>query len=498
MYMMRSVYIALCLLLCLLNLQAAVVTYTITSRTAVRADGIEPTGGYAQYEQSATGGRMGQMTAGNSTALTLYGYGGKRIRSITLSMRSNASAGAGSLEMMQGDVCVWGIETAHFSSDVWNGAYSTSYVPVTHLFAPCLSVGKGDVLSVYIDAQVSSLYIQSYTIEYFDEWDMPFTVEFHTGTHEEVASQTESVVGDGICLPACVFTDALWHFAGWTETAVEQTGCRPSYLRAGEMYYPHADTRLYALYTDGEQRAEGLLQDTLFATGTYLIADAVWHCLAVGGLNKDKVVPTLPLAPLSETEDALYLLPAMEIPVACLYAISFQSDSMALIRHVETGNYIAPPAADTKALQNTERAWRWHRQEDNSVKFQSPYAAQAREFRAACGTTLATVDSIWFANNTLSSSAKGNLLFRVDTETERPIVSYTSFPLGRSAVQDMMLPVWRQEGNRIINPMQTLLRLYSVNGVLLRLTRGDMDLSVLPAGVYLLAADGRCSKIVVR
>lgn len=493
--MIRNVHIAWFLLLCLFDLQASVVTYTITSRTSVRADGMEPVGSYAQYEQSSTGGRIGQMTAGNYTSLTLYGYSGKRIRTVTLEMRSNASAGAGTLEMLQGDSCVWSIPADHFSSDAWNGAYSTAYVPVTNMFCPGLSVVQGDVLYINVDALVSSLYIQSYTIEYFDEWDAPFVVDFHTGTAMVLPSSKETEVGEGILLPDCPYEDSVWHFMGWTEIPVEQTERQPMFWRAGRMYYPYADTRLYALYTDGGQVAEGLLQDTLFETGTYVIADAVWKCMAAGGLNRDKKLPTLPLPLSLKNADSLYVLQDIEVSPACLYYIDFFTDSLALIRSVLTGNYIAPSANGVLALQNVERAWQWRRQTDNTVRFLYRYDNGTRELRANCGTTLATVDSVWFANNIFLSGERGNLLFRCGDDDMKPIVSYTSFPLGNTALLEQQGAVWRREGNHIINPSCTMLCLYSINGTLLTATTTDIDLSSLALGVYLVVGAGRCCTI---
>ena len=78
-------------------------TYTVESSTSVALTGTAPVGSEATYSRSGTTGQKGQMTAGNSTTLQLTGWDGCVIDSVVLQMRSNKSAGAGSMTMHIGE-----------------------------------------------------------------------------------------------------------------------------------------------------------------------------------------------------------------------------------------------------------------------------------------------------------------------------------------------------------------------------------------------------------
>ena len=71
-------------------------TYTLVSTTAVEQTGNAPDNATYTFERTATSGQRGQMTAGNSTTLTLAGWENTTIRSISLEMHSNSKSGAGS------------------------------------------------------------------------------------------------------------------------------------------------------------------------------------------------------------------------------------------------------------------------------------------------------------------------------------------------------------------------------------------------------------------
>ena len=90
-------------------------TYTITSSSSIEESGTIPVGSEATYSRSGTTGRVGQMTAGNSTLLVLDNWDRIEIDSIALEMRSNKTAGAGSLNVSIGENIVWKIKDADFS-----------------------------------------------------------------------------------------------------------------------------------------------------------------------------------------------------------------------------------------------------------------------------------------------------------------------------------------------------------------------------------------------
>ena len=78
------------------------VSFTVTSSSSVEASGVVPEGMEVSYQRSGTTGQKGQMTAGNNTLLQVLGMDNCIIDSVTLNMRSNKSAGAGSLQMCIG------------------------------------------------------------------------------------------------------------------------------------------------------------------------------------------------------------------------------------------------------------------------------------------------------------------------------------------------------------------------------------------------------------
>ena len=92
--------------------------YTISGKQAVPSGNI-PDGTTCVYEQS--GSKSGQMTAGNDLTLTLSGYDGLQLQSITLSMRSNTASGAGEMQLAIGGTSVWSIGNMSFNKSALAG-----------------------------------------------------------------------------------------------------------------------------------------------------------------------------------------------------------------------------------------------------------------------------------------------------------------------------------------------------------------------------------------
>lgn len=83
-------------------------------------------------------------------------------------MKSNASDGAGTLEVKAGTTVISSINpTANFNSTNWYGAYSNGYVNITKT-PTAYTVGNGENIVITIAATTSSLYIQKYTLTYED------------------------------------------------------------------------------------------------------------------------------------------------------------------------------------------------------------------------------------------------------------------------------------------------------------------------------------------
>ena len=141
----------------------AEVTYTVSSTSAVTKTGTAPAGSNATYTSTYT--TKCQLIKDKSMTLTLSGYDGCKITGLTLSMKSNKSAGAGNMSMKIGATTISSIATANFNDATWNGAYSQSYVDVTPSVT-ATTVGNGQNIVITIAATVNSLYCESFTLTY--------------------------------------------------------------------------------------------------------------------------------------------------------------------------------------------------------------------------------------------------------------------------------------------------------------------------------------------
>ena len=144
---------------------AETVTYTISSKNTLSTTGTAPAGSSATIVETYSTSK--QMTSGNSQTLTLSGYEGYKITGITLSMKSNASKGAGSLSVTAGETEIAGISNAAFNTASWYGAWSTSYVDINvSLDNDPYEIQADEKVVFVIAATQNSLYCQSYTLIY--------------------------------------------------------------------------------------------------------------------------------------------------------------------------------------------------------------------------------------------------------------------------------------------------------------------------------------------
>ena len=150
---------------------AETVTYTITSSSAVSTSGTAPTGSSATFKNTYT--TKDQMIGGKTMTLTLSGYAGKSISGITLSMKSNKTAGAGYLSVTAGETQLATIGSSSngitFEDGLWNGKYTTTYTDVK----PSMSnssyvIQNGENVVIVIGATINSLYCESFTLTYED------------------------------------------------------------------------------------------------------------------------------------------------------------------------------------------------------------------------------------------------------------------------------------------------------------------------------------------
>lgn len=253
----------------------SIITFTLVSTSEVECtyEGDVPEGAY-DYGHTATTGSKGQMTTGNSTTLVIEGWKGYTIKSVSLSMKSNKSAGTGKLEMTIDGQSVWTISDSKFSSKNWHGAFSQTFVPIEHTFSPEIVCTQGDI-SIYIEASENSLYVASYTIEYEVPAPQTHTLSCRV-TDEMVLPITESSVGVGVTLPTAPDIDG-WYFAGWVTDIYTPTTTAPFIIYdAGDPYLLTDDEVLYALYRDKPitppaEKNYKVFQVTTFESGEYTL-----------------------------------------------------------------------------------------------------------------------------------------------------------------------------------------------------------------------------------
>lgn len=144
--------------------------YTVASTTSVNASGITPTGSSATFKNTYTSNKE-QITDGKSQTLTLKGYQGKIVKSITLTMHSNGGAGAGTLSVKAGTTTLASIASAtSFNNSAWNGAYTTEYTDVTPAMTnTSYSIKKGEDIVIVIAGTTNSLFCQKFAVEYADD-----------------------------------------------------------------------------------------------------------------------------------------------------------------------------------------------------------------------------------------------------------------------------------------------------------------------------------------
>ena len=328
-------------------------TYTVESSSSVAVSGEAPMNSTAVYSRTATTGQKGQMTAGNSTTLQLTGWDGYIIDSVVLSMHSNTSQGAGSLQIHIGKNMVWGIENDDFASKSWNGSFTKNWVDI--LCPIDAKVNSSDVIEIYIEASKNSLYINSYTIFYTPPAPKSHQVFLESGMSDGSVVLIEESIGSGVILPE--LCDTLeWIFLGWSENEIIESDVCPMLLLAGEYYYPKKDCTLWAVYAD----SDGLISTINCQSGDYVVASAYWN-RALAGSVENKIIPTVS-AEIKNYENGEYGL-AVGARDNMVYHIDFMEDSTLYIKHVMTNKYIGYKDGN---LCNDQSVWRYRVLSDGS------------------------------------------------------------------------------------------------------------------------------------
>ncbi len=168
------------------NLWADVATYKVTSTSEVTSLENIPTGASATYKSTYSSAY--QLTKDNSMTLTLKGYEGYVITGITLSMKSNAKAGAGTFSAKAGKTTLAEISTATtFNKWFDNASYTTTYTDVHVTMAnAAYTIQTGEDVVIVIAATTNSLYCSSFTITYAKPAAVPTPIFYANDNVDDV------------------------------------------------------------------------------------------------------------------------------------------------------------------------------------------------------------------------------------------------------------------------------------------------------------------------
>ncbi len=473
-----------------------VMTFTITSKTTVEAAGEIPIGVQASYYQTGTTGQKGQMTAGNSTTFILSDLQNLQIERIDISMRSNKSAGAGSLSMTINNQSLWGIAYAPFNSDTWNGTYTTEYVNISYVPISPLEIQNSSELMIQITASENSLYVQSYTIYYTPLAPRAATVHFHTGTDDEIASATEKTPNSGIILPDCSDADSTWRFVAWTEepvTSTQNTALLPTRYEPQTKYYPNGETTLYALYADKELEEQLWTQDTTFESGEYIIYDSIFQVIPCGvvGETKSGKINVVQMILKTDTQGR-HIFPKNNYIADAIYVLDFVNDSLLTIQHLLSQTYVGAPKNIGEGLRKEDTQWRYMINDHHELIIYQIYADKWVQFRANPSNM-----ELYFQPFKTTNTEHGLTLFNIADMPEDIIVNYTSYPFG-TALSNVFPEEVQVTSQAVLNNVGVALTLYTLHGAPLITTYEDISLLNFSKGIYLLQVNDDIYKISVQ
>lgn len=258
----RTFFILLAIVFFALGVHAQLqsVTYTITDANSVNITaGQAPLHSQASYSQ--TGITVGKMAAGEQTYLVLNGYEGYTIKKVVLSMRSNASAGAGSLDVRVADRRICQIRTGTAFRYWWkDGFYSTTFLNVTPTMRDTLfEVKEGQNVTILMQASKNNLFIASYTLYYekvvYPSYKVTYSVNGDNTTIDSNKPFAE-------ILPLSVpnpITASDKVFIGWAGT--KTSDFPDDFIDLSQR--PVSDTTIYAIFGKVDYQDETVLMSLL-------------------------------------------------------------------------------------------------------------------------------------------------------------------------------------------------------------------------------------------
>lgn len=413
----------------------SIITFTLTSTTDGTYDyeGDEPVGMECTYDHTATSGSKGQMTAGNSTTLTITGWKGYTIKNITLSMKSNKSVGAGKLEVTIDGKPVWTISDSKFSSKNWHGAFSQAFVPIEHTFSPEVVCSQGD-LSIYIEASENSLYVESYTIEYEVPLPHPYTLSCRV-TDDMVLPITETAVGAGVILPPAPNMSG-WYFVGWVSNIYTPTTSVPVVIyHVGERYPLTDDEILYALYQDVPitppvEKDYNVCQTTTYESGEYALCTRPLNGTSymVYDLPKNYQWPAYSTTKVTfDVTKGVYTMDSRDISDNAIYYFTFNTTDSTVTIQQSTYQYITY-GSTYGIIKSGRDPWNYRVLKDSTIILYIKAGGNGDTYPTICkyyGADAFRTEKL----TTEQMEGNGLLLFpNVDIPEEEPIViTYKTF-----------------------------------------------------------------------
>lgn len=344
-------------------------TYNLAPKNTIEQVGDIPPYSLANFQRSTSTGRMGQMTAGNSTRLQLEGWDGCVIRRVILKMHSNGQSGAGTMSMVVGDKDVWQIDTLAFDNPLWGGKYTTEWVDISKDLQ--VQVGSYENIDILITATENSLYISQYVIEYEPVPLACYTVDFFTGMDSAPNSIMQSELGESVVLPTWRDT-ATWYFVGWSEVEVLEKDGILTLLQPGSEYIPKRNTQLWAVYSDVKEIKT--VRD--YASDRYVMT--MWNSLTEyfahtgmamsGNVVEEKI--QLCCADLLKNENGEYCWRG-KLADDMVYQLELGEDSTLTILHEMTGEKIG--YEKNKLSNESETKWRYRMLADGSMAIYTQY-----------------------------------------------------------------------------------------------------------------------------
>lgn len=256
---------------------SAVMSWVVDNKTTVHLaeGGLVPYDIETSYHNTYN---KGQVRQGDTATLVLGHLDGIEVDQIELSMRANASSGAGQIVVTANDEPL--------------ATHSVSYHDVGNpvvAFSGCQQ--EVDELVIQVIGEQNSLYVDAFTVTWQQAVRPAYTVTLMNGD-AVYTTLTETQAGAGVALPILSNMDH-WGFLGWSEVEFGPTDEWPTYLRGGTLYKPASDATLWAVYQYQEMTGEKPCTTEL-VSGVYRYVNRELH-LALTGVPVDGRMASAPI-----------------------------------------------------------------------------------------------------------------------------------------------------------------------------------------------------------